>query len=91
MVNNWYACEELTRQHQAELEGEAAREVAREAAALAAHRSGTTAGIRSALVGLMAGLHGARRATVRTGRDGPTRPSRVPRAHLPHRHVHVAR
>lgn len=87
MVNNWNACEEHTRQHQAELEAEAARV----ASARAAHRSGTTAGIRSVFVGLIARMRGPRRTTVLTGRDGPTRPSRIPRLHLPHRHVPVAR
>ena len=88
MVNNWYACEEYTRAHQAELEGEAARA----ASARAALRMATDASIRSLVESTIgAALRGARLMAALAGRRGRTHRWHIPRGHLPHRHAPAAR
>ena len=86
-MNNWYAVEELTHQHQSELE----REAARKASARAARGTGAPAGMRSLLAGMITGLRVARDAVVHAGHHGAIRPLRPRRVHRPHHHVPAAR
>jgi hypothetical protein len=86
-VNNWYAVEELTHQHQAELE----REAGRDASARSTHRRSARPGVRSLFAGVVAGLRAARHRTAPVGHLHQTRSLHNPRLHLPHRHVPAAR
>ncbi len=87
MVNNPYAVEELTHQHQAELEHEAAHvEFAR-----AVRTTGERPGFALLLAGLIAGLRSGRRRLAQAGPSGPTHAFRRSRVHLPHRHAPAAR
>ncbi len=87
MVNNPYAVEELTHQHQAELEHEAAHaEFAR-----AARTTTERPGFAPLFAGLIAGLRSRRRRLAQGGSSSPTHPFRRSRVHLPHRHAPAAR
>lgn len=87
MVNNPYAVEELTHQHQSELE----REAAHDTFARSVHAAREQRRYRSLLARMIAALRDRHLRIAWAGHHGPARSLRLARPHLPHRHAHAAR